>query len=204
VKGAAPALPASARRREDTATVGMMIFLGAAAMLFAALFFAYAVMRAQAPAWPPAGQSGVPRGTLALNTLILVAASVALRSARRAGRAGRAGEAPARTWAWAALVLGAAFLGAQALVWRSLVGAGEGPASGIYGSVFFAISGFHAVHVVGGLVALAAVALARGWRDGAGAPAADDGFVRRLGMLVLYWDFVLAVWVLFYVGACLR
>jgi hypothetical protein len=52
-------------------------------------------------------------------------------------------------------------------------------------------------------LALAVVALARSLR-GRGAPAADEGFVRRLGTLVLYWDFVLAVWVLFYVGACLR
>ncbi|HVU52691.1 MAG TPA: hypothetical protein VHL80_18550, partial [Polyangia bacterium] len=56
---------ASASSREEaTATIGMAIFLGAVAMLFAALFFAYAVMRAQAPAWPPAGQAPLPTGLL--------------------------------------------------------------------------------------------------------------------------------------------
>jgi cytochrome c oxidase subunit 3 len=175
-------------RQDATATIGMAIFLGAAAMLFAALFLAYAVMRAQAPAWPPAGATPLPRGVLGLNSLVLAAASLALRGARGAAR--RDEPTRARRRAWAALALGAAFLAAQVAVWRGLVGAGAGPASGIYGSVFFAISGLHALHVAGGVVALALVA-ARG-------PTA-----RRLGACVWYWDFVLAVWLLFYVSACL-
>jgi cytochrome c oxidase subunit III len=160
-------------RRRATTTVGMAIFLGAIAMLFAGLFLAYAVVRAQAPAWPPAGDPGLPRGALGVNTAILLAASVALRAARIR----------------LALALGLAFVVAQALVWRALVGAGAGPASGIYGSVFFAISGFHAVHVVGGLIALGVLAV-----RGRG----------RVEAVSLYWDFVFVVWLLFYVGACLR
>ncbi|HVU52054.1 MAG TPA: bb3-type cytochrome oxidase subunit III, partial [Polyangia bacterium] len=96
-----------------------------------------------------------------------------------------------RRRAWGALALGAGFLASQAGVWRALVRAGGGPASGIYGSVFFAISGFHALHVAGGLVALGLVAA-----RGAGA--------RRLSACALYWDFVLVVWALFYAGACWR
>ena len=79
---------------------------------------------------------------------------------------------------------------AQIAVWRSLVLAGAGPASGIYGSVFFAISGFHALHVAGGIIALA-FAAGRGATPG------------RLGATALYWDFVLAVWLVFFVAACL-
>jgi cytochrome c oxidase subunit 3 len=186
------ALP-DARRDAATATVGMTIFLGATTMLFAALFFAYAVMRAQAPAWPPAGQAPLPRGALGVNTLVLLAASLALRAARAAAR--RDALASARRRAWGALALGVGFLAAQVIVWRALVGAGVGPSSGIYGSVFFAISGLHALHVVGGLMALALVATF--WTRGASA-------ARRLGLCALYWDFVLVVWLLFYVGACLR
>jgi cytochrome c oxidase subunit 3 len=178
-------------RRAGTANVGMAIFLGTVTMLFAALFFAYGVMRAQAPAWPPVGSTPLPRGALALNTLALLAASVALRGAGAAARRGD-GQA-ARRRSLAALLLGAGFLTAQALVWRSLVAAGGGPASGIYGSVFFAISGFHALHVAGGLIALSLVARS--------APA--DVAVRRLRLCGLYWDFVLAVWAIFFVAACL-
>jgi cytochrome c oxidase subunit 3 len=166
----------------------MAIFLGAVAMLFAALFFAYAVMRAQAPAWPPAGQAPLPRGPLGANTLVLAAASLALHGALRAARRDEA--ARARRRAWAALALGGGFLAAQIVVWRMLVLAGSGPASGIYGSVFFAISGFHALHVAAGVLALGVV-------------AARAASVRRLGACALYWDFVLAVWLVFYVGAFL-
>jgi cytochrome c oxidase subunit III len=88
-------------------------------------------------------------------------------------------------------------------VWRALVGAGTGPASGIYGSVFFAISGFHALHVVGGLVALAALVLdARAFAPASGALALAPA-TRRLRLCTLYWDFVLVVWLIFYVAVCL-
>lgn len=190
---AGQATSALATRRAGTANVGMAIFLGTLAMLFAALFFAYGVMRAQAPAWPPVGSAPLPRAALALNTLALLAASLALRGA---GAAAKSGDAVgARRRSLGALLLGAGFLAAQALVWRSLVFVGGGPASGIYGSVFFAISGFHALHVVGGLVALALVVVRLA------APA--DVTARRLRLCAVYWDFVLAVWALFFVVACL-
>ncbi|HEV3033070.1 MAG TPA: cytochrome c oxidase subunit 3 [Polyangia bacterium] len=186
---------AASSRGRATATIGMAIFLGAAAMLFAALFFAYAVMRTQAPAWPPVGQAPVPRGALGANTLLLAAASLALRAALAAAR--RRDDARARTRATAALGLGAAFLAAQIVVWRALVLGGAGPASGIYGSVFFAISGLHALHVFGGLLALAVIVLARGARG-------VERTERRLALAAPYWDFVLAVWLLFFFVACLR
>jgi cytochrome c oxidase subunit 3 len=167
--------------REATGAVGMSIFLGALAMLFAALLLAYAIVRAQAPAWPPAGTAPLPRGQLGANTLLLVGSSVALRAALRGRRHAR------RLSFGAALALGAAFLAAQAIVWRGLVSAGLGPASGIYGSVFFALSGFHALHVLGGLVALGVVVLRRG----------------SLRLAALYWDFVLAVWLVLYLCVCL-
>jgi cytochrome c oxidase subunit 3 len=199
------------RRGDATAAVGMTIFLGATAMLFAALFFAYAVMRAQAPAWPPVGQAPLPRGALGVNTLVLLAATLALHAARAATRRDDRG-ATARRTAWGALALGAGFLAAQVGVWRALVHAGAGPASGIYGSVFFAISGFHALHVVGGLVALAFVVGAhRSISDATPDATSDttlgtttDPTARRLGLVALYWDFVLVVWLRFYLGACLR
>ena len=60
-----------------------------------------------------------------------------------------------------------------------------GPAAGALGEVFFALSALHALHVLGGLVALALTG------------------ARRLRLLTIYWDFVLAVWVVVYVAVCL-
>jgi cytochrome c oxidase subunit 3 len=159
----------TARRPEIDAQVGLVIFLGATAMLFAALLLAYAIVRAQAPAWPPAGAPPFPRGAAAANTLALIAASLALRRGRP----------------WAALGFGAAFLGAQAALWHHLVSIHLGPGAGALGEVFFALSGLHALHVLGGLVALALAG------------------PRRLRLLTIYWDFVLAVWLVVYGAVCL-
>ncbi len=141
----------SARRREIDAAVGLAIFLGAVAMLFAALLFAYAVVRLKAPAWPPPGTPDFPRGGAAANGLLLVAVSAALRGATRR-----------RGWALGALALGAAFLAAQIGLWRHLVGAQLGPGAGAFGDVFFALSALHALHVAGGLVVLVTSALPGG------------------------------------------
>jgi cytochrome c oxidase subunit 3 len=166
---------ATPRRREVDATVGLLIFLGATAMLFAALLLAYAILRAQAPSWPPAGTPPFPRAAATLNTAVLLAASLALRYARSTARRGPA---------FGALVLGTLFLALQALLWRRLVATHLGPSAGPLGDVFFALSAFHALHVLGGLVALA-VARARPQR-----------------LLIIYWDFVLAVWLIIYLAVC--
>ena len=159
----------TSRRREVDAQVGLVIFLGATAMLFAALLLAYAIVRSEAPSWPPAGAPPFPRGAAAANTLALVAASLALRR----------GSAPA------AFAFGAAFLAAQALLWRHLVAIHLGPSAGVLGEVFFALSVLHALRVLAGLVALALTG------------------ARRLRLVTIYWDFVLAVWAVVYVAVCL-
>ena len=157
-----------AGRRETDGMVGLTIFLGATAMLFAAMLFAYAVVRAQTLAWPPPGTPPFPRGAAGAVGVLLLAASLALRAGRT------------RT----TLLLGAAFLAAQAALWRHLVAAHLGPGTGALGDVFVALTAFHAMHVLGGLVALVAT---RG---------------RRLRPLTLYWDFVLVVWVVLYLSVC--
>jgi len=161
--------PATAsRRREIDGQIGLVVFLGATAMLFAALLLAYAIVRSQAPTWPPTGAPAFPRGAAAANTLALVAASLALRRGSARG----------------ALAFGAAFLAAQALLWRRLVAIHLGPSAGALGEVFFALSALHAVHVLGGLVALAVTS------------------ARRLRLMTIYWDFVLVVWLVVYVAVC--
>ena len=48
-----PRPPSAPRHRETTAVLGMTIFIASWAMLFASLFFAYALTRLRAPFWPP-------------------------------------------------------------------------------------------------------------------------------------------------------
>ncbi|HVY38369.1 MAG TPA: hypothetical protein VHM31_10545 [Polyangia bacterium] len=171
------AAASSAGRDADTraadGVVGLLVFLGTTAMLFAALLLAYGILRAQAPQWPPAGSLPLPRGAAGANTLLLAAASAALWRARRSG---------ARAWVAGAGALGAGFLAAQIALWRHMVATGLGPRGQMPGQVFLALSVLHALHVAGGLAVLA--------------------FSRRLRLVSLYWDFVLVVWVVLYVAVC--
>ena len=164
--------------------VGMAVFLGACAMLFAALLLAYAVMRAQASAWPPPGTPRFPRGAAASNGLLLIASGFALRRARTHGPA----------WAAAALALGTLFLLMQASLWGRLVAGHLGPGTGALGDVFFALSAFHALHVLGGLVAVAVLLRRR--------TVAAPARIRRLRLATIYMDFVAVVWLVIYLAVC--
>jgi heme/copper-type cytochrome/quinol oxidase subunit 3 len=166
----------------------MAVFLGSWAMLFIALFFAYAFVRARAPAWPPPGVPSLPRLVPGLNTVVIAASSAAMARAVRAQEHGRAGRAAAALGLTAGL--GAVFLALQALVWTDLWRGGLVPSGGPYGSVFYAFTAFHALHVLVGLAALAWLALRARRR------ATTRTAVRLWGW---YWHFVGALWGALYV-----
>jgi cytochrome c oxidase subunit 3 len=146
-------------------------------MLFAALLFAYAVLRAQAGAWPPPGAPPFPRGAALANGIWLLAAGVTIRFMPRAPRP--------RALRAAGVVLGAAFGGAQVVLWRRLFAAHPPAGARLVGDVFFALSALHLLHLAGGIGALAF------------AP------VRRWRVVVMYWDFLFAVWAAIVLAVCL-
>ena len=181
----------SAAARDLDATIGMTVLLGAWVMLFAALFLAYGVVRVQANEWPPFGAPRLPLAVPGLNTLLLLASSAVLRRGLARARGGDQRALPPA--AVAAALLGVAFLGAQLAIWRAMLARGLFPGSGVYGSVFYALTGFHALHVLGGVVALAGQAVrARVTRKH------EPATLRPLRMTALYWDFVAIVWVVMY------
>ena len=193
VPGPAPVQDLARYRRqprgaERTAHVGMAVFLGSWVMLFVALFFAYAFVRASADAWPPAGTPPLPRLLPGLNTLALAASAVAMVRAVRAQDVGRSRSASNALAVAAAL--GAIFLALQAVVWVGLWRQGLVLSGGPYPSVFYAFTALHALHVLVGLAALAWLA-AR-----ARAGAAPRTTVRLWGW---YWHAVGALWAALYV-----
>lgn len=177
------------RGDERTARVGMAVFLGSWAMLFAGLFFAYALVRARATVWPPLDAPPLPRLLPGLNTLVIAASSAAVARAVRAQELGRARSAAASLAA--AAVLGAMFLALQTVVWTGLWRAGLVPSGGPYPSVFYAFTAFHALHVLVGLAALAWLAVRVRARAGS---LRED--VRLWGW---YWHFVGVLWAVLYV-----
>jgi cytochrome c oxidase subunit 3 len=180
---------------EGTAGVGMIIFLGSWAMMFAALFFAYGGLRLRAEGWPPPGTPTLPVLLPAINTVVIGLSSLTFNNAlssARAGLASRIGPAIAATFA-----LGLCFLGLQSWVWSALYARGLEPSSGAYGAVFYGLTWIHALHVGVGLLALAWLG-ARAFRGAYGATR-----YLTIKLWAMYWHFVGVVWLLMFVSVYL-
>jgi len=179
----------SGSRDETTAWIGMVLFLGSWAMLFAGLFLAYGLVRAHAPEWPALDQPRLPLLVPGLNTLVMLASSAALVQALRALALGRP-SAP--TWLAGATALGVVFLAVQLAVWARLWDQGLVPSGGPFPSVFYGLTVVHAAHVLVGVAALA-------WLT---RRAVVDAAAARLPVRLwgMYWHFVGAVWLVLYGG----
>jgi cytochrome c oxidase subunit III len=154
-----------------TSRAGMWLGLAAVTMLFLSLTSAYVVRQGLDPFWPGMRMPAV----LPLNTLALLASSLCLEKARRAHD---------RTpWMIATLLAGLLFLAGQLAAWAQLRGAGFYFAANPHVSFFYTLTAIHALHLIGGLLAL-------GWA----AVAGDSAGERWLNVAALYWHFMGALW----------
>lgn len=173
--------------RQFTDHVGMIVFLASWAMMFGALFFLLVGLRLRAPAWPPPGPRlpvllpAIATAVLVASELVLLRVMAALR--RREGRRIVSGLA-------ALLALGFLFLGLQGATWASVWKAGLRHDSGPYGSLFYALTIFHALHVVVGLGLLA------GRLPAASRHEYDVRHAARFRLAGMFWHFVGIVWIL--------
>ncbi len=173
----------------ETGRLGMRLLVLALSMLFGASILAYAVIRSRAAVWPPAGMPRLP-DTLWVSTLVILASSVTMESARRAARAGRGRGL--RTGMLLTTLLGVLFLASQTLNWFALVAAHLTAKANLYGFTFYILTGLHAAHVVGGLIPLAVVT-ARAFR---GRYSAE--FHPGVEYCAIYWHFLDVVWVVMF------
>ena len=170
-----------------TLSVGMAVALGAVFMAFAAVLLAYAIIRVQAPGWPPSGESPPPPlwPWPALATAAALVGSAAMGWATTRNLAGRAGPRLLPPLVLAA-VAGVTFMVVQSLGWRWLLQTGVRPDSGLVASVIFALTIFHAAHAGAALVFLAPLVV----RVGRG------GGVRRSSVAAVasFWHLVTVAW----------
>ena len=178
-------------RAEWTAYLGMVIFLASWAMMFGSLFFAYGMVRARTTDWPPHDLPGLPLVVPGINTAVLAASSVLLQLVVRALRRGKAKLAGPGLGG--AALLGSVFLALQVSTWNALYGEGLTPQGGPYASVFYALTCFHALHVLVGIVALAWLSINA--FSGKYSPAR----FLPVRLWALYWHFVGVVWVAMFV-----
>jgi cytochrome c oxidase subunit III len=143
-------------------SVGTVVWLSSELMFFAALFAAYFTIRGITPElWAQETEKlNVPFSTV--NTTVLVLSSVTCQLgvfAAERGRVGRTGSVlnvagwGMREWFVLTFLMGTFFIGGQAMEYAELVHEGTTISSSPYGSVFYLTTGFHGLHVTGGLIA---------------------------------------------------
>ena len=185
--------------RPNPVTVGTIVWLASELMFFAGLFAMYFTVRAAVPEeW--AVQTEKLNLTFAFaNTTILVLSSVTCQMGVWAAerlQPVRSGSI-VQFWRWGmnewmtlTYVMGAVFIGGQIFEYAELVEHGLTISSSPYGSVFYLATGFHGLHVVGGLIAFLCL-LGRSFA------AKRFGHHEETTAIVTsyYWHFVDVVWI---------
>jgi cytochrome c oxidase subunit 3 len=176
--------------KEDfTAYLGMVISLGSWGIMFAGLFFAYAGVRMAAPTWPPPGVPRLPILLPLASTVVLLASSGTARRALASIRLAKRDQM--RTLLAATVFLGALFLGLQYVLCVSASQSGLHLDSGTYGSVFYALTLFHALHVAAGMLALLWLLFRAG--------NYTEHSHRPVRLCTMFWHFVDGVWLVTFV-----
>ncbi len=173
----------SGERTPSALSVGVIVWLASELMFFSGLFAAYFALRAANHPWPPADVELETWRTLAA-TIVLVGSSGSMHVAVVAAE--RRDRRSSVRWLLVTAGLGALFLANQALEYAQ---AGFGLDTHVYGSIFFLMTGFHGLHVLGGIVLLVTVA---GVVGGSTSRAPAGPTVEACGY---YWHFVDVVWV---------
>ena len=200
----APAATPPVINSPNTVAVGTIVWLGSEVMFFAGLFAIYFTLRSTSPElWNfEAGRLNVPFA--AINTAILVASSFTAQfgvfaaerfQPRRTGGPFNLMKWGLVEWFLLSYVLGAIFVSGQVLEYAQLVAEGIAFDSNAYGSAFYLTTGFHALHVTGGLIAMLLVV-------GRAYAVSHFGHKEATSAIVVsyYWHFVDVVWIgLFFV-----
>jgi cytochrome c oxidase subunit 3 len=174
----------------SSSLLGMVLFIASEVMFFGGLFGAYFTIKAASPTWPPEGTPGLSvlyAGTL---TAVLVTSSVFMQLAVYAIR--RGDQRWLVRWLTVTLVLGVIFLGMQGYDYYKLSVVDPEKfrlSSGVFGSLFYTMTGFHGAHVFGGAAFISVVLLRA--RSGQFTARYHD----TVEMASYYWHFVDVVWI---------
>ena len=180
-------------------SVGTIIWLSSELMFFAALFASYFTIRSVSPALWAQDTAELNVVFAAVNTTILVLSSLTCQLgvfAAERGQVGRTGSVlrvsgwGLREWFVLTYIMGAVFIAGQATEYAALVHEGITIQSSAYGSMFYLTTGFHGLHVTGGLVAFLFV-LGRTFL------AKRFTHEQAVSAIVVsyYWHFVDVVWI---------
>ena len=173
------------------ARFGMVLVIVVEAMTFAGLISAFLSIRASLDFWPPLDQPRYPVVATAINTGVLLASGVTMLLFMWRYRKPDVSVHTLTLLLVVTLALGGLFVGLQGIEWVRLIGYGLTVTSSSYGSIFYVLIGFHAIHVVTAVLCLAFVTVG----------LLTKQFPRRsAGMEAtsIFWYFVVLVWPILY------
>jgi cytochrome c oxidase subunit 3 len=173
--------------RPNLVSVGTIIWLSSELMFFAGLFAMYFTARARATeGWPPEPTHLNLPYALTF-TIILVASSVTCQLGVFAAEQGNVYGL--RRWFAITFMMGLTFVLGQGYEYIQLVEEGTSISSSTYGSVFYLTTGFHGLHVIGGLIAFVYLLIRS--TMGRFTPAQATAAI----VVSYYWHFVDVVWI---------
>ncbi len=179
--------------------VGTIIWLSSELMFFAALFASYFTIRSVSPDMWAENTDLLNVPFASINTTILVLSSFTCQLgvfAAERGQVSRRGSLlnvggwGLREWFILTYIMGAMFIGGQALEYAELIHEGVTIPHDGYGTMFYLTTGFHGIHVTGGLIAFLFV-LGRTYL------AKRFTHEQAVSAIVVsyYWHFVDVVWI---------
>ena len=183
----------------DASVFGMWIFLVTEVLFFGGLFAAYAVYRWSYPEAFKAASHTLDINLGFLNTMVLIASSLTMAMAVHASQLSK--KKALLVWLGLTILLGTAFLGVKAVEYshkfqHHLVPGVHfsfpeytGHGSQLFFSLYFAMTGLHALHMIIGIGLLLALVVmaARG--------TFDENYHNPVEITGLYWHFVDIVWI---------
>ena len=186
--------------RPNLVAVGTIVWLSSELMFFAAHFAMYFTTRAvQGPDIWLESTSILAIPFASINTTVLVLSSVTCQfgvfaaerfQPRRTGTLLQVSKWGMREWFSLTFLMGSFFIGGQIYEYAHLVQEGLTLSSNAYGSVFYLATGFHGLHVTGGLIAFLLVMLRVSKARRFGHSQATSAIV-----VSYYWHFVDVVWI---------
>jgi cytochrome c oxidase subunit 3 len=186
-------------QRPNVVAVGTIVWLGSEVMFFAGLFAIYFTLKAMSPELWAEQTSKLNITYAAINTVVLVLSSFTCQAgvfaaerlqARRTGTLGQFWKWGMVEWFYLTYAMGATFVVGQIYEYATLVSEHVSLSSDAYGSAFYITTGFHGLHVTGGLIAFLLVI-------GRAFAVKTFGHKEATTAIVVsyYWHFVDVVWI---------
>jgi cytochrome c oxidase subunit 3 len=190
----------TAHQQKDASTLGMWLFLITEVMFFGGMFLVYTVYRSAFPETFARASSSLNVPIGAFNTAVLICSSFTMVLAVRAAQLGM--RRSVVLFLVLTMLVGGVFLGVKAYEWHEKFVEHHvpGPAfhledepfqgqAQLFFSLYFAMTGLHALHMVIGIGILAVLAV-QAW-----AGKFSREYYSPVDMAGLYWHFVDIIWI---------